>query len=61
MSAGDSQDRAWRRHRTADQIRTEVRQRRADQLMREARESLATCQAIWQLPAYQTIRKENGQ
>lgn len=61
MSAGDSQDRAWRRHRTADQIRADVRQWRADQLMREALESTAICQAIWQLPAYEATRKENGQ
>lgn len=61
MSAGDSQDRAWRRHRTADQIRADVARWRADQLMREAVESTTTCQAIWQLPTYHPTRKENGQ
>ncbi|MFD3333569.1 hypothetical protein ACFWV1_13120 [Streptomyces sp. NPDC058700] len=61
MNAGDSQDRAWLRHRTAEQIEADVRQWRADRRMREALESTATCQAIWQLPAYEPARKENGQ
>ncbi|MBX9425480.1 hypothetical protein [Streptomyces lateritius] len=61
MSASDSQDRAWQRHRTAEQIDADVRRWRADRRMREALEATAICQAIWQLPDYQPARKENGQ
>ncbi|MFD3535347.1 hypothetical protein [Streptomyces sp. NPDC058664] len=61
MSAGDGQDRAWQRHRTAEQIRADVARWRADQLMREAVESLELCQTLYALPARQPTRKENGQ
>ncbi|MFD3568493.1 hypothetical protein [Streptomyces sp. NPDC058667] len=60
MSASDSQDRAWQRHRIAEQIDADVRRWRADRRMREARESTALCQAIWQLPAHEPARKETG-
>ncbi|MFE9738869.1 hypothetical protein [Streptomyces sp. NPDC006477] len=53
--------RPWLRHYAAQQILADLERWRADRRMREARKSLDTCQTLWQLPARQPARKENGQ
>lgn len=46
---------------TVDQVMDDLDRWRADRKDREARESLATCEAIWQLPTIPQQRKETGQ
>lgn len=49
------------RVRIGDQVMDDLDRWRADRKAREARESLATCNAIWQLPTIPQQRKETGQ
>ena len=49
------------RVRTVDQVMDDLDRWRADRKDREARETLATCNAIWKLPTTSPQRKETGQ